>query len=161
MQDQFKWPRVESPADEKILSDVRTHGCHVVQILADESGPGYAFSVGLYLSYGQAELAIFGLDRRDATNVINEVRARAATGRISVAGDVCNDLLVDRRLCFTRVPGSAYRPYFGTALWFYGTTRRPFPILQMVWPDGEGRFPWENGYDVSLKRYQPVLQSFS
>ncbi|WP_407148045.1 DUF4262 domain-containing protein [Bradyrhizobium sp. ORS 86] len=161
MQDQFQWPLAESEADEKILRDVRTHGCHIMQVLSDGNQPEYAFSVGLYLNFAQAELAIFGLDRRDAANVINEVRGRAAAGRIYTDGDVCDDLLVDRRLCFARVPGSAYRPYFGTALWFYGATRRPFPILQMVWPDINGHFPWESGYDVSLKAYQPVLRSFS
>ncbi|KWV60913.1 hypothetical protein AS156_26195 [Bradyrhizobium macuxiense] len=161
MQDQFKWPPAESEVDEKILDDVRTHGCHIVQVLSNGSEPEYAFSVGLYLNFAQAELAIFGLDRRDAANVINEVRARAATGHIYSDGDVCDDLLVDRRLCFARVPGSAYRPYFGTALWFYGITRRPFPILEMVWADLDGRFPWESGYDVRLKKYQPVLRSLS
>ncbi|MFB9262131.1 DUF4262 domain-containing protein [Bradyrhizobium erythrophlei] len=158
MQDQFQWPPAESEADEKILRDVRTYGCHVVQVLSDGSAPEYAFSVGLYLNYGQAEVAIFGLDRRDAANVINDVCARAAAGRIYVAGDVCDDLLADRRLCFADVPDSAYPPYFGTALWFYGTTRRPFPVLQMVWPDLDGRFPWESGYDARLKKHQPVLK---
>ncbi|QPF83354.1 DUF4262 domain-containing protein [Bradyrhizobium genosp. L] len=132
-----------------------------MQVLSDGSAPEYAFSVGLYLNYGQAELAIFGLDRRDAANVINEVRARAAAGRLYADGDVCDDLLIDRRLSFARIPGSAYRPYFGTALWFYGTTRRPFPILQMIWPDGAGRFPWESDYDANLTAYQPVLRSLS
>jgi hypothetical protein len=157
----FKWPDVEDERDEIILRNVRKYGCHIVDILCSEDGPQYAFSVGLYLSYGQPELVIFGLEGREAAGVINEVCERMAAGRKFAAGDVCDDLLIDTRVCFVEVPAQAYRPYFGTALWFYGTARLPFPILQIVWSDRTGRFPWEGGYDGSLKKYQPVLRSFS
>jgi hypothetical protein len=161
MRDDFKWPEVEDEADEIILRNVRKHGCHIVGILGDQRGPEYAFSVGLFLNYGHAEVVIFGLDGRDAAGVINDVCDRATKGKKYVAGDVCDDLLLEHKVCFVEVPGEAYRPHFGTALWFYGTARLPFPILQIVWPDREGRFPWETGYDTSLKRYQPVLRAFS
>jgi hypothetical protein len=161
MQDHFQWPHAEDEGDETIIRNVRKHGCHIVGILPDERGPGYDFSVGLFLNYGHAELVIFGLEGRDAANVINDVRDRAAAGQKYVAGDVCDDLLIDTRVCFVEVPLQAYPPYFGTALWFYGTASRPFPILQIVWPDRHGHFPWETGYDASLKKYQPVLKPFS
>jgi uncharacterized protein DUF4262 len=38
---------------------------------------------------------------------------------------------------------------------------RPFPCLQLVWPDSDGRFPWQAGFDASLKKYQPLLKTFS
>jgi Domain of unknown function (DUF4262) len=161
MQDRFRWPKPESEADEIILRNVRKHGCHIVGILGDKGRPQYAFSVGLYLIYGHAELVIFGLDGRDAAGVINDVCDHAAKGKKFVAGDVCDDLLLEHKVCFVEVPAQAYRPYFGTALWFYGTARLSFPILQIVWPDRKGRFPWETGYDATLKKYQPVLRPFS
>jgi hypothetical protein len=159
VQDDFQWPPAEDEGDRRILDNVRKHGCHIVGIV--DGAPEYTFSVGLYLNYGQAELVIFGLPGRDAASVINDIRDRAAAGQKFVAGDVCDDLFTDTRLAFVEVPAKAYRPYFGTALWFYGTARRPFPILQIVWPDHVGLLPWEPGYDVSLKKYQPVLWAFS
>ena len=159
MLDDFRWPEVEDKADETIVHNVRKHGCHIVGIWDGE--PRYSFSVGLWLNFGQAELVIFGLEGRDAAGVINNVRDCAAAGRGYAAGDVCDDLLVDTRVCFVEVPLRLYDKYLGTAIWFYQKSPRPFPCLQMVWSDGKGRFPWESGYDLSLKQYQPVLRSCS
>jgi hypothetical protein len=158
---QFEWRRPEEEADEILFRNVRKHGCHIVGIPGDEEGPGYAFSVGLFANYCHAELIVFGLDPDDQAGVINDVRDRAAAGRTYAAGDVCDDLLVDRRACFVEVPLQAYQDYLGTAIWFYAKSPRPFPCLQIVWADREGRFPWEVGCEERVKRCQPVLRSFS
>lgn len=161
MLDSFNWPEPEGEPDEVLFRNVRENGCHLMGIAGDEQHPNCVFSIGLYLNYGQAELILFGLDPNDASAVINDVRDRVAAGRRYVAGDLCDDLLDDRKICFVEVPLQAYRAYLGTAIWFYANLPRPFPCLQIVWPDREGRFPWEVGCDPSLKRFQPVLRSFS
>jgi Domain of unknown function (DUF4262) len=159
MLDDFKWPDVEGEADETIIRNVRKHGCHIVSIW--DGNPQFAFAVGLFLNYGQAELVIFGLESADSASIINDVRDRAAAGRSYAAGDICDDILDDRQVAFAEVPLQAYVAYLGTAIWFYRKCRRPFPCLQIVWPDREGHFPWQTGYDAALKQYQPVLKSFS
>src|SRR5262249_39979457 len=141
MLDKFEWPQPEGEADEILLHNVRKHGSHLLGIAADARGPEYVFSIGLFLNYGQAEFIIFGLDPNDASAIINDVRDRVAAGQRYVAGDVCDDLLDDRKVCFAEVPLQAYRAYLGTAIWFYQKLPRPFPCLQIVWPDREGRFP--------------------
>jgi hypothetical protein len=161
MLDSFVWPEPDGAPDEILFRNVREHGCHLMGIAAEAQTPAYVFSIGLYLNYAHAELVLFGLDPKDACAVINAVRDRAAAGRRYVAGDVCDDLPLERKVCFVEVPLRAYEAYLGTAIWFYARLLRPFPCLQIVWPDREGRFPWEAGYDVSLKTYQPVLRSFS
>ena len=89
------------------------------------------------------------------------MRDCAAEGQKFVAGDVCDDILADYKVCFVEVPLEAYRSYLGTAIWFYLKSPRPFPCLQIVWPDREGRFPWQTGYDADLKDLQPLLKSIS
>jgi hypothetical protein len=161
MLDSFEWPAPDDAADERMFHNVREHGCHLMSIAGDAEGPRYVFSIGLYLNYAHAELVMFGLDPGDAGAVINRVRDRAAAGRRYAAGDVSDDLLLDRKVCFVEVPLRAYGEYLGTAIWFYAKLPRPFPCLQIVWPDQEGRFPWEAGCDAWLKGYQPVLLPFS
>ena len=161
MLDTFEWPKPDGEADDRLFRNVREHGCQILRIAGDEQTPDYAFSIGLYLNYGQAELIMFGLDPNDASNIINDIRDRAATGRTCAAGDVCDDLFVDQKVCFMEVPLHAYSAYLGTAIWFYERLPRPFPCCQIVWPDREGLFPWETGCDTSLKKYQPVLRPFS
>jgi hypothetical protein len=158
---QFEWRQPEEEADEIVLRNVRKHGCHIVGISGDERGPGYAFSVGLFANYCHAELIVFGLRWEDDAGLINDVRDRVAAGHSYAAGDVCDDLLIDHRVCFVEVPLSAYHDYLGIALWFYAKSPRPFPCLQIVWPDREGRFPWEAGCDEGVERLQPVLRGFS
>ena len=157
----FEWPQPENEVDKIIIRNVREHGCHIVGINGDEKGPGYAFSIGLFVNYGQAEVVIFGFEGRVAARIINYVRDCAAEGQKFVAGDVCDDILADYKVCFVEVPLEAYRSYLGTAIWFYLKSPRPFPCLQIVWPDREGRFPWQTGYDADLKDLQPLLKSIS
>ena len=158
MLNKFEWPKAEEEVDEIIIRNVRKHGCHIVGITTDEQGPGYAFSIGLFVNYGHAELIVFGLERDDLAKVINSVRDHVIAGRKFAAGDVCDDLLVESRIGFVEVPLRLYDDYLGTAIWFYQKSPRPFPCLQMVWSDRDGRFPWNAGYDERLRGYQPLLK---
>jgi len=161
MPDTFEWPQPEEEADEKLIDDVRERGCHIVGVSGDEHAPPFAFSIGLFVNYGQAEIILFGLESNNAAAIINVVRADAASGKKYADGDVSSDILVGEKVCFIEVPLQLYQNYLGTALWFYRKSPRPFPCLQMVLPDGNHRFPWETGYDTSLKKYQPILKSLS
>jgi hypothetical protein len=161
MQNKFEWPEPEEEADEILLRNIRKHGCHIMGIAGDEHVPNYAFSIGLFVNYGHAEIILFGLEGRRAASIINVVRDRAAAGQKYAVGDVADDILVGQKACFVEVPLQLYDKYLGTAIWFYRRSPRPFPCLQLVWPDDDGRFPWETGYDAGLKVYQPLLKSFS
>jgi hypothetical protein len=157
----FKWPKAEEEADEILIRNVREHGCHILQVSPEKGHPPFSFSIGLALNYGQAEIIIFGMSPSKAATIINIVRDDAAKGKKYVDGDVSSDILVNGRVCFIEVPLQLYDTYLGTAIWFYRKSPRPFPCLQLVWPDRHGRFPWETGCDAGIKRDQPVLRSIS
>ena len=161
MLDTFEWPQPEEDADEILIGNVRRHGCHIMMIAGGAQIPEYVFSVGLFLNYRQAEIVIFGLDPDNACIIINDIRDRAAAGQKYIDGDVSDDILLNHKVCFVGVPLPLYDTYLGTAIWFYRKLPRPFPCLQLVWPDREGRFPWESGYDAGFRRCQPLLKSFS
>jgi hypothetical protein len=48
-----------------------------------------------------------------------------------------------------------YADHLGWSRWFYGSD--DFPCLQIVWPDREGVFPWEDGFDQAFAVLQPDL----
>lgn len=58
MFENFQWPKPEQEADEKLISNVREHGCHILNVYAQ---PPFSFSIGLALNYGHPEIVIFGL----------------------------------------------------------------------------------------------------
>jgi Domain of unknown function (DUF4262) len=157
----FEWPRPEGEADEAVFRNIRKHGCHIVGISGDEQGPGYAFSIGLFANYGHAEIVIFGLRPDIAATIINDVRDHVAAGHTFVDGDISDDILDGYKVCFWNVPLEAYGSYLGTAVWFYAKSPRPFPCLQLIWPDRNGRFPWEAGCLPEVKADQPLLKAFS
>ncbi len=92
------------------------------------------------------------MDPRKAAQIINIVRDDAAKGKKYADGDVSSDILLNGNVCFVEVPLQLYDKYLGTAIWFYRKSPRPFPCLQLVWPDRDGRFPWETGFDPIMKR---------
>jgi hypothetical protein len=155
----FKWPEPDHEADEILFRNVREHGCHIVGV--GDGNPAFSFSIGLALNYSHPEIIIFGMDPRKAAQIINIVCDEAAKGRKYADGDVSSDILVNGNVCFVEVPLQHYREYLGTAIWFYSHSPRPFPCLQLVWPDREGLFPWETGFDPVMKADQPILKSIS
>jgi hypothetical protein len=158
MFENFQWPEPEEEADEKLIRNVREHGCHVLNV---HDHPPFSFSIGLALNYGQAEIVIFSMSPRQATQIINIVRDHAAAGKNYFDGDVSTDILVNGRVGFVEVPLELFDKYLGTAIWFYRKSPRPFPCLQLVWPDRAGLLPWETGFDPDMKKDQPVLRSIS
>jgi hypothetical protein len=59
-------------------------------------------------------------------------------------------------LCyFIEVAERYYPDYVGFARWYY--RRREFPLYQLIWPNNDGHYPWEEDAPRSFKEWQPVL----
>jgi hypothetical protein len=56
---------------------------------------------------------------------------------------------------FKEVRRERYRGVLGYGLWYYDGDA--FPALQCVWPDKQGRFPWEAEFEERYRRMQPLL----
>ncbi|MDS4015890.1 MAG: DUF4262 domain-containing protein [Candidatus Accumulibacter sp.] len=150
-------PLADSDSTRQVLADVAEYGWHVVHILPDERGPGWSFSIGLFHTFGHPEFVVFGLPSERAQPIINGLGARIRSGSLFTHDSEDTDVLTGYPVRFVAVPESCSGNYFGYAIWFY--RHQPFPVLQVVWPDRSGRFPWQSGYDPSLQGAQPVLGS--
>jgi hypothetical protein len=65
------------------------------------------------------------------------------------------DFLGDYDVRFLTVDKAWYRYYFGYGIWFNQGT--DFPALQIVWPDKNALYPWENDFNPKWKFGQPLL----
>jgi hypothetical protein len=54
------------------------------------------------------------------------------------------------------VPKSHYRNRLGAALWAYEGDG--FDAVQLVWPDKQGRWPWQDDVRDGFRALQPVLE---
>lgn len=143
----FQFRKPDDASDEKLLADVQKHGWHIVAIPDDEVGPGFAFTVGLYLRTLQPEVLIMGVPVQAAARVLNAI-GEYALNRGDLQPDIrYPDFIDNYEVIFRRIDRSHYGEYLGSAFWFYKHHAPDFPVFQCIWPDPKGIFPHEPGYD--------------
>ncbi len=142
--------------EDVVLDHVRRFGWHVAGVEEGESGPAFAYSIGAFQSFGLPEIILFGLPMKSMQSIINVcVDEFKAAGGPPKLGEPVQGILEGFPVVFRKVGEDYFRGYLGYALWFY--KGRDFPVLQCIWPDKQGRFPWETGFSEDLLPQQPLL----
>ena len=142
-------------AEERIIHDVEKYGCHIAILEPDNYLPGFAYTIGLYKTFGHAEIICFGLPAKTMTALLNDACDIIRKGGSFVAGKLYEELLNDYNIQFLEVNKASYRDYVGYAGWFNGNF--DFPLLQLVWPDKQHHFPWEENFNPDWQFLQPLL----
>ena len=139
-----------------VLQRREQHGWFVIKIPDPKTGPGFAYSFGLFEEFGQPAIIVFGLAVENMHRLINEIGQRMRGGAKYSAETQVSGLLHDGFICaFKKVDPLHYRTTCNWSLWFYGGSR--FPVLQLFWPDKQNLLPWNPGFDEQLRRLQPDL----
>jgi hypothetical protein len=141
--------------DLDTLEHVRDPGWGVTMIPADANGPGWAYTVGLWHSYGMPELSMFSLNIETMAACLNLLGDKAKAGKQLAAGQQHGDIVKEHQVELRSVGLPWYRAFFGGAIAFY--RRTPFPFLQVVWPTADGLFPWELSAEPPEVPAQPWL----
>jgi hypothetical protein len=144
-----------SPAHARLVADVRAHGWHVMKVLPGDNNPGWAHSIGLYHTFDQPEIIVFGLSGDTTHQLINNVADRMRSGVAFHDATFDDELLNGYSCVFRRVPSVWYDATVGFAQWFYAAAN--FPVLQLFWPDRNGSFPWEEQCESAIRALQPRL----
>jgi hypothetical protein len=150
-------PQPEDDSDRHILGSIERDGWAVLGIQEEDDMPAYAFTVGTHHTFGGAELVMFGHQAETATGILNHAGQLMRDGHEFAVGTPVEGLLEGFPAVLAPVDPRLFREYFGYARWLYRGNN--FPMLQLVWPDREGRFPWDAGYPESLFWRQRLLGS--
>lgn len=145
----------EDASEQRVIDDIATHGWHGVQISGDEEGPGYAFTIGAYHSFGLPEFLIMGLPYATAMQILDLALDAARSGSIADFTQTTALLLKGHACAFVRVPQAQYRDYVGYARWYY--EGNDFTLYQIVWPSRDGHFPWDTDAAAAYVAAQPLL----
>lgn len=147
--------------ERKIIDNVAAHGCHI-NFVFDPKGdePSFAYSVGFEETVGQPEVIIFGLPNEIMQPMINDALRLCREGLV-LQDMVQVDGLLEGFPCFVRdvIPEKILPEYFNSAIWYH-RARTGVPLshaVQIVWPDLDGLFPWEEGCDAGVRDWQPAL----
>ena len=140
-------PEPEDDHDRAMLGHIREQGWGAMHIPADEEGPGFGFTVGLYHTWKHPEILVMGLPLETAHELLTVAADRVRRGHRYQEGQNSDDFLVGYPCRLHLIPSGCYQAYLGYALWLYSGP--DFPALQLLWPDREGRFPEDSGYALS------------
>jgi hypothetical protein len=141
-------PRTRVTADT-----IDRHGWQVVGVPAEDRGPGWAYTIGLWHRHRVPEIAMFGLDIPLMQPVLNDLGGRAAEGELLETDQERHDI-ANVPVVLKHVDYRWYKAFFGQAIGFY--RKPPFPFLRVVWPNRDAAFPWQRGGEGILSR-QPQL----
>lgn len=141
--------------ERKIIQDVNTYGWHVILVAPSGDEPGWAYSIGMFRTLGHPEILMFGLRDSTMQTIINNTGERVRAGARFADGIEDAEAVEGYRCVFRMVARGWYPLVLGFSLWFYG--EKEFPVLQLVWPDRDGRYPWDADYPVEMRGLQPLL----
>jgi hypothetical protein len=132
-------------------------GWAVMHVLPTEDEPDtvtpFAYTVGL-TAHGYPELLVAGLPPEIAHGLLNDLAGRVYDqARRFAHGQRIGDLIAGYdAVIVDGPPRGDLLP--GVAIARYG--RDQVRLQQVVWPDPQGRFPWQDGYDID-PRAQPLI----
>lgn len=143
----FTFREPDDSGDEKLLKDVREHGWHVVGIPDDEEGPGFSFTVGVYLRTLHPEILIMGVPIEPAHRVLNAIAEHLMAGGTITPETRYTGFVNGLQVLFRPIHPTQFDEYLGCANWFYRRSVAQYPAFQCIWPDSPGRFPDEAEFD--------------
>lgn len=126
-----------------VMSNIRRTGVHLTGVLPSEgdTGVGWAYTTGLFLK-GKPEICVLGLPVEIAASVLNDLASWdevLKTGPVDVFENDVKAQLIDVIDVGNEEYPQAVTTRLARALGY------PTPTsLQLVWPDDQNRFPWEN-----------------
>jgi hypothetical protein len=143
--------------EDFIIEAVQEYGWAVQLIPAgDETEPAFAYTVGLFASFGHPELIVFGLPHDVMHAMLNACGELVRSGTKLSSRVLLDGVLEQRPVRLSSVvERRSYEQHVGYAMWF--NKGREFPLLQVTWPDKRGHFPGDDGFDAGVRQLQPLL----
>lgn len=142
-------------SDRKALSDIKTYGCHVINVMEGEGLPAFTYSIGINKQQNQADVVIIGLESPLAHAMVNDYKNRLLSGEVFESGKFYADFIDNFDVCFLPVAKQHYQEYFAWGLWLHDGD--DFEVMQMIWPTSKGLWPWDNNNSEYYQWVQPLL----
>lgn len=138
-----------------IDDNIENYGCHLALLEADNYLPAFVYSIGLFKKFKHPEIICFGLKTQVMATIINHACDLIKDGETLIPGKNYSGFLEGYEIHFLPVDKEYYHNYVGYGGWFYENF--DFPLLQLVWPDKEHKFPWDEDFNPDWKFKQPLL----
>lgn len=142
---------------DKIRWVIETQGwcAEPMAAVEDPPTPGYTYTIGFEDSYDHPEVVIFGLQPVAARGLLEMIAMHLSAGGVIPNGVFTGLLDSDLPSAMLPVSLEEFGDLFETAHAYHDD--QAFRVAQFVWPDKQGKLPWDEGFDDRLRLAQPVI----
>jgi hypothetical protein len=140
--------------ERQIVADIKEFGWFHTSVYGEAKFEQFSYTTGFWVSSQTPEILTFGLGKA-AHSIFWHMFRQGKAGVKYPLSMRANDILADFPAILFPVAKKYYSEFPLSSRWFY--RGEDFPCLQLVWPDLQGRFPWEQGFDESFLADQPDL----
>lgn len=141
--------------EQSFVAKIRDHGWYRTGVFEGEEYPGFSYTTGFWLGATQPEVIMFSLKGEIAHDVFWDLYRDAKAGSSVPIAAPTDQVFGNQPAYAFHVAKRFYRDHLGWSRWFYRGD--DFACLQIVWPDRDGRFPWDEGFDQAFANSQPDL----
>ena len=139
-----------------IDDNIAKHGFHVTYVMEQKDFTPFGYSTGLFKSFGIPEVFISGLPNGLTNTLICNYAEKLKDEKIPILEFI--DELIDRfPVYLTRVAPSDLKEEILASFRLYENDE--FECLQIIFPDLNGKFPHETGYDYDQKIFGELMKS--
>jgi len=142
-------------SDRKALADIEQYGCHVLHVIEEGELPPFTYSMGIQQKTTKPEVVVVGLKRELSHSVVNEYNRRVKAGEAFEPYERYAGFIEGFECEVRPVHRSHFNEYFGHCLWLYNGPN--FHVVQLVWPNTSGVWPWQDAASEWFKSWQPLL----
>lgn len=115
----------------------------------------FSYTIGLYQLYKHPEILIFTASPlEEFLSVIQTLAENVENGFEYKDGETYDGIVKNYPIMFRAIDRKYYSDYLGTAIGFYKS--KSFPALHCLFPDEEGRFPFQVGCNKVWKDLQTL-----
>lgn len=143
------------PDARKFVDGVRQYGWIITHVYASDTSPSFSYTTGLCVARTLPEFIVFGLGMNVAHGLLDNLIDKFVSG-VEVPTELpIPDLFEGVDVFLFPTAPKKHAEWMLRTAWFYDTS--DFPCQQLVFPDNEGRFPWDEDVDPLFEHLQPDL----
>lgn len=143
-------------AINEMKKKIASHGFAIMNILGKENEPPFSYTVGLSKTYNHPELICFGLPFRTMNILFHTIVSDLIEKKGVLKPLIPYEDFSNMPMEFACVESRFIQEYMCGVADYYADAYK-VEAMQMLWPDPQGCFPYEKGYDEHYILAQPIL----
>ena len=129
---------------DKVDDNIRKFGYNITFVFADET-PSFCYSTGIYKSFGIPEIFISSLPENLSSGLVKSYVDKFKESKAIPTDQLIDDLSDRFPIYLIDVPTDNLKDYVLSSIRVYED--KEYKYVQLIYPDINGHFPDEEGYD--------------